>query len=83
MPPAVTYALLALCGVLFLFSFAVDYSRDPKLQPVRRYSWLLTLGALAGAYGLLFPGFGHDGRAALRESQAEHQPLFLEFFAKT
>jgi hypothetical protein len=83
MPPAVTYALLALCGAVFVLSFAVDYTRSPRFARVRRFSWLLTLVAVAGAYAVLLPGFGDDGRAALRESHAASEPLFLEFFSKT
>ncbi|HLL55501.1 MAG TPA: hypothetical protein VK447_18220 [Myxococcaceae bacterium] len=82
MSPAVTYGLLALCGAVFLLSFLVDYSRAPRFQRVRRYSWLLTIASLAGAYAVIVPG-ADDGRAALRESQAAQRPLFMEFFSKT
>ncbi len=84
MSPALTYGLLALCGAVLVLSFVVDYSRSPRFQRVRRYSWLLTLASLAGAYAVMVPR-ADDVRAALalRESQATQRPLFMEFFSKT
>jgi thioredoxin 1 len=83
MHPAITYALLALCGSLFVASIAVDYVREPVAVGLRRYSALMTVVSLAGAYAVLAPGFGVDGREAVRTSVDAGRPLFMEFFSNT
>jgi len=81
MPPVLTYALLAFCAAVFLFSFAVDYVKRPAVARLRRYSGWMTVVAMGAAYLLLRPGRGEDGAQALRTSAASGQPLFLEFFS--
>lgn len=82
MPPALTYSLLALCGALFLLGFVADYI--PALGQKRRlWAPLLMVGSLAGAYAVITPGFGVDGRQALRESMSARKLLFMDFFSPT
>jgi hypothetical protein len=83
MHPAMTYTLLALCGALLVFSFAVEQARSPALAPLRKYGPLLTLLSLLGAFAVLAPGRGVDGRVAVQASVAARQPLFIEFFSNT
>lgn len=83
MPLAMTYVLLALCGALFVLSFAIDLLRVPAFVRLRKYSVWMTLASLAGAYAVLAPGRGVDGRAAVQASVAAKQPLFVELFSKT
>lgn len=81
MPPVLTYSLLALCGVLFLLGLVADYI--PALGRRRLWAPLLTFGSLVVAYAVITPGFGVDGRQALRESMSARKLLFMDFFSPT
>lgn len=82
MHPVLTYTLLALCGLLLLLGLVADDL--PALGRKRRlWGTLLTVGSLAGAYAVMAPGFGVDGRQALRESMSARKLLFMDFFSPT
>lgn len=82
MHPAITYALLGVCAGALVFGFWVDGRPEgSRLHRLRRWSILLQLGAVLGAYGVLRPGRGVDGHAALAEAAAAQRPVLLDMYS--
>jgi hypothetical protein len=59
--PGLTYTLLAALAALFIFAFWVDGRPDTsRWHRFRKFTLIVQLSAIAGAYVLLRPGTGHD-----------------------
>jgi hypothetical protein len=82
MPVALTYTLLGLCAAALLFALWLDGERGGRRFPrLRRIGLLLQLGAVVGAYFVLRPGAGTDGRVAVEQSVATGQPVLLDIYS--
>lgn len=78
----VTWLLLTLCVVAFLFSLVLGARRLPRaLERLRPFATVVQVAALAGAYLVLRPGAGVDGEAAVQAGVAQARPVFLDFFS--
>lgn len=84
MPPFVTYALLGLCAVIFVLAIAVERrpEGDRRFGRVRRYAWIVQVGAFVAAYLVLRPGAaGGDPRDALKTASGARAPVFLDMYS--
>ncbi len=82
MPPMLTYALLALCVLLFAFGFHLGGDKGGKRFPrLARISVVLQILAVASAYFVLRPGRGVDARAAIAASASDGKPIMLDLYS--
>lgn len=84
MPPFVTYSLLVLCAIALVLGIAVERKPedDPRYGRLRKFAWVLQLGAFVAAYFVLRPGtMPSDPREALRVATAAHEPVFLDMYS--
>ncbi len=84
MPPFVTYSLLGLCAIALVLGFAIERrpEGDPRFGRLRKYAWVLQLGAFVAAYFVLRPGtMPSDPREALRFAQNAHEPVFIDMYS--
>jgi hypothetical protein len=84
MSPLVTYALLGLCAIALVFGVAIERrpEGDPRFGRVRKYAWVLQIGAFVAAYFVLRPGaMPRDPREALKVAAASHEPVFIDMYS--
>jgi hypothetical protein len=78
----VTYLLLALCAAIFLGTFWLDGEKGRARFPrMRQLTLVLQIGAILGAYAVMRPGRGVDGRAAVVASAKSGQPVMLDVYS--
>jgi hypothetical protein len=78
----ITYAILALCAAVFFGTFWLDGASGRKRFPgLHRFSLVLQIGAVLGAYAAMRPGRGVDGNAALVESAKSGRPVMLDMYS--
>ena len=82
MPPALTYALLALCvGAIALGWWVSDKTKPSWAAKLSRYGLVLQLAGLVSVYALLRPGEGDDGLAVMALAQEHKQPVFIDLYS--
>jgi len=84
MPPYVTYSLLGLCAVALVAGFLIERRPETDLRfgRVRRYAWILQVGAFVAAYFVLRPGaMPKEPNEALRVATAAHEPVFIDMYS--
>jgi hypothetical protein len=84
MPPILTYSLLALCAVVLILGFVIERRRadDPRFGKLRRFAWVLQVGAFVAAYFVIRPGEADgDPRQALSTASAAHAPVFIDVYS--
>jgi hypothetical protein len=88
MPPVVTYSLLGLCALVLVFGLVIERRRalskeaDARFARIRKYAWLLQVGAFVAAYFVLRPGtMPRDPREALRVAAAAREPVFIDMYS--
>ena len=75
-----TYALLAVCGALVVFGFWVaDKTEHPSLARWARYSVLIQLIGIGGAYWVVRPGASDDVAARQEAAAKDGKPLLMSF----
>jgi quinol-cytochrome oxidoreductase complex cytochrome b subunit len=80
-----SWPLLALCASILIFGFVVDgrwgAARLPRL---RRFAWILQIGALVGAYFVLRPGRAPgDPKDAIEAARVAQAPIFVDFYSNS
>jgi hypothetical protein len=82
MHPALTWSLVALCAAAFVSGFVLDRASIRGRWPaLARWSLVVQLAAIAGAWLVLRPGSGVDGRSAMARSAAAGRPLLLDVYS--
>ncbi len=84
MPPVLTYSLLVLCAIVLVIGIALERrpEDDPRYGRLRKFAWVLQLGAFVAAYLVLRPGsMPRDPREALRVATAAHEPVFIDMYS--
>jgi hypothetical protein len=82
MPPIVTYTLLASFAGLFAVGFYLAGDKGAKRFPrLQKLAVVLQIAVVAGAYFVLRPGRGVDGRAAIATSASAGKPILLDLYS--
>jgi len=84
MAPYLTYSLLALCAVALVVGFAIEGrpEGDPRFGRLRKYAWVLQVGAFVAAYLVLRPGaMPREPNEALRVAQNAREPVFIDMYS--
>jgi hypothetical protein len=82
--PQLTYVLLALCAVALVVGIAIERrpEDDPRFGKVRKYAWVLQIGAFVAAYFVLRPGaMPRDPNEALKVAAASHEVVFVDMYS--
>ncbi len=83
MHPAITYSLLAVMAALFAFGWWLDGRPDEhRLAKHRRFSLVMQVGALLGAFLVLRPGRGtHDNPDTFAAAIGGGTPALIDVYS--
>lgn len=82
MPTFATYGLLALAATAFFASFWIDKRpAGDRWAPLKKWTAVLQIGAVVGAYFVLRPGRGDDPNVALAQASADGKPVFVDLYS--
>jgi hypothetical protein len=85
MHPALTYTLLAMMAALFAGGWYIDGRPEGhKFEKFRRFSLVMQVGALLGAFLVLRPGRGtHDNPTAFAATIGNGTPALIDVYSNT
>jgi hypothetical protein len=83
MHPALTYSLLTLMGAIFAAGWWIDGRPEGhRVAPMRKFSLVMQLGALIGAFLVLRPGHGtHDSANGFEAAIGHGTPALIDVYS--